>query len=343
MPHYIMFAKLNVPTFKSLKREPDTMARLRDTLERWEVKILADYHLLGKYDFCVIFEAPDNFRAHRAVLQQDLTAAAATAIYPAIDMPLFQRLIEQSAETVGPHRWQTQAWAKAARVSMRWYAYSRWVWRYCKPLTVTGQENLKRLRGPCIVIGNHSSHMDSLVLFQALPQRIKWNIYFGAAADRWFITGRKGATKQPWYQSLVMGSFPIHRGGGSQALDYSKELLRKGCSLAIFPEGTRSSSRKMARFRHGVSILALEHNVPVVPVYLSGLRELRPKGSRVITPGPAGAQILPPVYFPAGTTVPQATKMLFDVMNAAHEKEMRRRHGAAAPVQVENASAPAPA
>ena len=328
MAHFIMFARLNVQAMRELHKTPDTMLQLRETLRRWEVKVLADYHLLGKYDFCMIFEAPDNFLAYRAILQQELTSAACTEVYAATDLALFQRLISQTTETEGPHLWQTQLWAKAARLALRWYAYSRFVWRYCKPLTVTGKENFRDLKGPCIVIGNHSSHMDSLVLFHALPQRIKWNIYFGAAADRWFIKGRAGITKQPWYQSLAMGMFPIHRGGGSQSLTYSKALLRQGCNLVIFPEGTRSSSRKMARFRHGVAILALEIGVPVVPVYLSGLRELRPKGSRETRPGPAGAEILPAIHFPPGTAVPDATRMLFDAMNAVHEREMHRSSGA---------------
>ena len=43
--------------------------------------------------------------------------------------------------------------------------------------------------------------------------------YAGAAADRWFVKGTEGDLKQPWYQSLAMGSFPIQRGGGTRALD----------------------------------------------------------------------------------------------------------------------------
>ena len=165
-------------------------------------------------------------------------------------------------------------------------------------MTVTGREHFKSIRGPCIVVGNHTSHLDALVLFHSLPQRIKWNIYMGAAADRWFVTGRPELVMQPWYQSLVMGTFPIQRGGGSRALDYPKWLIKNGANLVIFPEGTRSTSRKMAKFQHGVSILATEMNVPVVPIYLVGLNKLRPKGSREITSGPAGAHFQPAIRLP---------------------------------------------
>jgi len=117
-----------------------------------------------------------------------------------------------------------------------------------------------------------------------------------------------------------MGSFPIQRGGGSKALDYPRWLLDKGCNLIIFPEGTRSTSRSMAKFRHGVSVLALEKNVPVVPVFLTGLAAIRPKGSREAQPGPAGAYVLDPIRFEPGTPVPDATRRIYDAMNAVHRR-----------------------
>ncbi|MCZ6619871.1 MAG: lysophospholipid acyltransferase family protein, partial [Gammaproteobacteria bacterium] len=123
--------------------------------------------------------------------------------------------------------------------------------------------------------------------------------------------------------------FPIQRGGGSKALDYPKWLLDKGCNLIIFPEGTRSTSRTMAKFRHGVSILALEKKVPVVPVFLTGLRVMRPKGSREIFPGPAGANVLDPIYFDEGTSVPDATWRIYEAMNAVHKRVLEEGDDAA--------------
>ena len=221
-------------------------------------------------------------------------------------------------EYAGPHPWQTHGWARLVRRLMRHRAYTRWVDRYCKPLTVHGQEHFDGIDGPCIVIANHQSHMDSLVLLTALPDSIKNNFYFGAAADRWFVKGRKKMILQPWYQSLVLGNFPIRRGGGSRALEYGKQLLRKGCNIGIFPEGTRATSEGLGQFRKGVALLALELGVPVVPVYLSGLREMRPKGQLEVTPGPATAEILAPLHFAPGTSVVEATERMWQVMNERH-------------------------
>ena len=331
MPTYVMLMRYHSDGYKAFQEEPVRVREIHEALARWEAQVLHSFHMLGDWDQITIFEAPDNFKAYRATLAQEFGTTAQTEILPSIDLDLFARLIAQEGGTVGPHRWQIRWWAKIARLAWRHHAYGRWVYPYCKPFTITGREKFRAIRGPCIVVANHTSHMDGLVLHCSLPQRVRFNIYSGAAADRWFIKGRKELMMQPWYQSLAMGNFPIQRGGGSRALEYPRWLLDHGCNLIIFPEGTRSTSRSMAKFRHGVSVLALEKKVPVVPVYLTGLRKLRPKGTREIIPGPVGAHIQDPIYFPEGTEVPEATRMIYDALNAVHNRVLRYGDAAAHP------------
>jgi 1-acyl-sn-glycerol-3-phosphate acyltransferase len=323
VPAYVLLMRYHSEGQRAACDRPASLLGIHEALERSEGKVLASYRMLGEWDHCTIFEAPDNYKAWHGALDQKFGTTADTVILPAIDYALFSRLIATEAGTVGPHPWQITWWAKLGRLAFRWHAYGRWVKRYCRPLTVTGAEKFDSIRGPCIVVANHTSHMDALVLNAALPWRVRWNIYSGAAADRWFVKGRKELVMQPWYQSLAMGTFPIQRGGGSKALDYPRWLLDQGCNLVVFPEGTRSSSRSMAKFRHGVSILALEKNVPVVPVFLTGLRAMRPKGSREIHPGPAGAHVLDPIRFAPETTVPEATRIIYDAMNEVHQAVAR--------------------
>lgn len=335
MPAYVLLMRYHSEGLRLAKEDPAALLRVHDGLARWECRVLSSYRLLGEWDQCTIFEAPDNFKAYRGILEQEFGTTADTEILPAVDYDLFSRLITQEAGTEGPHPWQITWWAKLGRQAFWWHAYGRWVHQACRPLTVTGRERFRGIKGPCIVVANHTSHLDALVLNAALPLRVRWNIYSGAAADRWFVKGRKELVMQPWYQSLAMGTFPIQRGGGSKALEYPKWLLDHGCSLLIFPEGTRSTSRSMAKFRHGVSILALEKNVPVVPVFLTGLAALRPKGSREIHPGPAGAHVLEPIRFPPGTSVPDATRMIYDAMNEVHQAVARCGDAAARQDQTE--------
>ncbi len=214
----------------------------------------------------------------------------------------------------GPHPWQIQPWAKAIRRARRHKEYTHWVESYCTPLVVEGREHLNKLDEPTIFIANHQSHMDTPVIMETLTERVRDNLLFGAAQDRWFVKGKEKLILQPWYQSLVLGNFPIKRGGGSKALDYASWLLDQGSHICIFPEGTRAMSESLGEFRNGVSLLALKHNVPVVPIVLQGLRELRPKGAKEITPGPVTSSILPPIRFGGDTSVEDATFIMRSAM-----------------------------
>lgn len=299
---------------------PAAVQGVRNALERWEAKIVMGYRLLGDWDQCYVIDAPDNFKAYRATLAQEMSTTADTEILPAIDLPLFQRLLSQSAQTAGPHLWQIHWWARVVRFLMYPYAYQRWAWRYFTEHAVYGKDKFESVRGPCIIISNHQSHFDQYCLLKAIPARIRTNLFFGAAADRWFLKGRKEVTLKPWYQSLVMGLYPIQRGGGSRTLEYPKRLLDQGANLMLFPEGTRARGRHLAHFKHGVSILALEKQVPVVPVYLQGLKQIRPPGCKQATPGPVAAHVLDPIEFAPHTKVPEATNRLYEAMKSVHER-----------------------
>lgn len=230
-----------------------------------------------------------------------------------------------SPELGGPHPWQTHAWAKAIRTLLRQREYFRWTDEFCTSLTVKGAHHLEGLEGPAIFIPNHQSHMDTPVLMSALPRSVQSNLYFGAAADRWFVKGKKKLILQPWYQSLGLGTFPIIRGGGSRTLDYAKWLLDTNCNLCIFPEGTRATSGQLGKFRHGVSLLAIEKEVPVIPVVLKGLRELRPKGAKEVTPGPVSVTFLEPLQPTREMGVEASTNLLWERMNQEFFRELTFR------------------
>lgn len=323
MPLYLMLSRPNTEGLHHLRKNPDRLDEVRREIEAVDAKIVHRYALPGNLSFLTVVDAPNNLGAFRLAVERQSSGRVHTDIFPAIDLELFTRLLSQTTETVGPFRWQTSLWAQVARRLLRYDTITRTVHKFCKPLLIEGREALKGLRGPAIFIGNHSSHMDLFVLFSALPERFRLRTAWGGAADRWFIKGRKGIKKQPWYMALTMNVFPVQRGGGKAALSYAEELIDKGWSLVIFPEGTRTTTGKLSHFRHGVSILALARNLPVVPIWMEGLREMRPKGSTETRPGPALARIGPPIHFPANTTVTEATHLLHKTMENMRD-EIRR-------------------
>ena len=220
---------------------------------------------------------------------------------------------------VGPHRWQISLWARLVRRAMHKRAYTRWVEQACDDINISGIENLAGLSGPAVFIANHQSHLDTLVVNTALPETIRSKLYFGAAQDRWFVRGRKKLVLQPWYQSLVLGNFPILRGGGKRALSYAGWLLNKRQHVFLFPEGTRATAGEIGEFKHGATLLAREHGVPVVPIYLGGLANMQPKGQREVVSGVASIEFLKPVTFSKGSNLEAATALLRERVNRAHQ------------------------
>jgi 1-acyl-sn-glycerol-3-phosphate acyltransferase len=327
MPLYVMLTQPTSEGLRYLRQNPDRLDEVRREIEALDVKIVHRYALPGDLSFLTVVDAPNNLGAFRLAVERQSTGRVHTEILPALDLDLFIRLLGQTTETVGPFRWQTSLWAQIMRRLLRYPTYTRMIRKYCKPLTIEGRENLKQLKGPVIFIGNHSSHMDAFVLFWALPERFRLRVAWGGAADRWFIKGREGLKRQPWYMTLTMNVFPVQRGGGRAALNYAEELLERKWSIVIFPEGTRTTTGKMGHFRHGVAILALAKNVPVVPIWLEGLRDLRPKGTTETKPGPAIARIGQPIHFPAGTSVAEATHTMYKIMEQMRDDFRRaKRH-----------------
>ena len=329
MPRYIVLSRLTGEGYRSLKERFQDGSAIATEVTGLQGKLLEQYALIGEFHFCSTIELPNNAAAHALGAAHASMRGVERVVLPAIDIDLFIRLVGQTTETTGPHRWQIGWPARVARRMARPWVHTRYSRRHFDPFVIEGSERLSELRGPVIFIANHASHLDVAALIAAIPARYRDQTYFGSAADRWFIKGRKEFYKQGWWRSLVYASFPIQRGGGSGTLDYPQWLIDRGGSIAIFPEGTRTTTGKMGKFRHGTSILALKKGVPVVPIYLDGLRGLLPKGSQEGRSGPVHVLIGDPVGFGPGTEVPDATRTLYRAMEALRLECRARRPGTA--------------
>ena len=144
---------------------------------------------------------------------------------------------------------------------------------------VSGRERLDDLAGPVVFVANHNSHMDTPVILRALPSRWRRRTAVVAATDYFYDKRRKALSA-----SLAFGTVPLDRtsgaGVGPGQTAHLDRLIGEGGSLLIFPEGTRSPDGRVGRLRSGAALLASEHHLPVVPIYVSGTREAMPRGHR---------------------------------------------------------------
>lgn len=139
-------------------------------------------------------------------------------------------------------------------------------------------------RLPFIVIANHSSHLDTLVIWAALPPLIRNRIRPAGAADYWLTT-----RVRTWFFSTILNGVAIERRNVSRSnnpINTLAEILKQGDGVLIFPEGTRSRDGMLQPFKSGVYHIArsLEDAVPIVPIGLVNLQRIMPKGEVVPVP-----------------------------------------------------------
>jgi 1-acyl-sn-glycerol-3-phosphate acyltransferase len=147
-------------------------------------------------------------------------------------------------------------------------------------LTIDGRENLPRRRS-YVLVANHASHLDALCLLSALPLAKLHHAHPVAAADYFFASSAAGALS-----GVFINALPFSRKGHvRQSLNACRNLLaRDGNVLILFPEGTRSTSGEIGRFKGGVGELVAGTDVPVVPCYLDGAHRAWPKGAWIPRP-----------------------------------------------------------
>lgn len=137
-----------------------------------------------------------------------------------------------------------------------------------------GLDRLTDLDGPVIFAANHHSHLDAGLLITSLPEPHRHQVFAAAAADYFFDTRLKATAS-----ALVLNAIPIERSKVTRtSADQARELIDKGWSMVIFPEGGRSPDGWAQPFRGGAAYLALKCDVPIVPVHLAGTGRILPKG-----------------------------------------------------------------
>jgi len=201
----------------------------------------------------------------------------------------------------------------AAQPSAFWYwlttFLSRWIGRIFWGARVTGRHHVPA-DGALIIAVTHESVLDPPFASGFVPRKMRF-------LARSSLFGPEGEYTAWGRFLLKLGAVPIERSGGARAtLRTARDLLRRGESVLIFPEGTRSADGEVQPFRRGVGLMARSAKCAILPVSLDGSRRIWPKGKKFprIFGGPVYVTIGAPLTFDRTTSAEDIAVQLRDVI-----------------------------
>ena len=149
------------------------------------------------------------------------------------------------------------------------------LWFLLIPIKVTGQENVDPKQS-YVFVANHQSFLDVFAVYGWLPNNFKWLM-------------KKEIRKVPFVGTAcaVAGHIFVDRSNpraALQSMDHIKKELVDGISTVIFPEGTRTKTGEMGRFKQGAFKIAMDMGLPIVPLSLGGFFKAMPSGQVFANP-----------------------------------------------------------
>lgn len=184
----------------------------------------------------------------------------------------------------------------------------------CSPwwkVRIEGQNHLPRNGTPYILVANHESASDIFSIF-LLGIQFKW-----LAKYELFQIPILG------YCMHKLGYIPVKRGDKNTHRDVfisSRKWINRGFSVLFFPEGTRSTDGTVKKFKIGAFKLALETNVPILPIVLSGTGKMLKKGSLEPKSAQLLIKVLPPVNPPLVDDADLLAQRVQKIISKEHEK-----------------------
>ncbi|MBA3243441.1 MAG: AMP-binding protein [Acidobacteria bacterium] len=184
---------------------------------------------------------------------------------------------------------------------------------------VRGDERLRSLRGPALFVSNHITYFDHALILSALPGRFRRSLSIAQEGERlrWWRHAPEGTPPLRRWRWLaqyflvvsIFNTFSLpQKSGFRRSFAYAGASVDRGYSVLVFPEGRRTDDGNLRPFMGGTGLLASKLGVPVVPVRIEGLSELKLSGRRGFSrPGSVTIKFGEPVTYAPGTEPAEIT------------------------------------
>ena len=151
--------------------------------------------------------------------------------------------------------------------------FCRWAFKHYFGFQMFGRENIPA-QGSFILAANHESYLDGMFVMSAVPNKLIRHTYF--------VAKEKHVTRPATiYLASKLNVIVLHMSNLKTSIQQLGEVLKRGESIIIFPEGTRTETGKLGEFKKTFAILSVELGVPVIPVTIDGAFEAMPKHQKV--------------------------------------------------------------
>jgi long-chain acyl-CoA synthetase len=177
---------------------------------------------------------------------------------------------------------------------------------------IEGREHLRGVNGPLLVVSNHVDDVDPGFILTALPALLRHRLATATGGEA-LEALRTPAPDRGWFGRIydrvkwasgvaLLNLFPLPREAGfRRSFTYAGEAVDCGFSVLVFPEGRHTTDGKMSAFRAGIGLLAENLGIPVLPMRIEGLFEVKQAGKKFAKPWSIRVRIGEPMKFPPGT------------------------------------------
>ena len=234
-----------------------------------------------------------------------------------------EKLLTESPASAPAHAYPhwPQNWL-VTRIRLAVYYLLSWPATYLLAAPrIRGRENLRGLKGPVLVVSNHVTYLDIAWILPALPGRLRNRLATAMGGERLArmrrppksmnVFGRLLEQLDYFLALALFNVFPLpQKSGFLKSFSFVGNLADRGWNILVFPEGQTTEDGEIAPFRAGIGLLAKQLNLPVVPMRLDGLFEVRQANRVLAGPGKVQVKIGQPVRFSADQDANEITREL---------------------------------
>ncbi|MSO20827.1 MAG: hypothetical protein EXQ56_10275 [Acidobacteria bacterium] len=223
-----------------------------------------------------------------------------------------EKLLQRSAAVANSYpyaRWPRH-WAVAAAREIAWWTLVMPAMLLLGYPRAKGREKLRGVKSPLLVVANHQTEIDAAFLLAALPAQLRRKMAIAMVGER-----LRDMRQPPLGSNLshkvfhpiayfllttIFHVLPLPKQSGVRgSFEFMGELVDRGWSIMIFPEGQLTRDGAVGPFRGGIGVLAASLGIPVVPMKIAGLYELRMSGRRRAARGEIVVTMVEPARFGA--------------------------------------------